>query len=215
MIYLIYPKDPTTSFLDILLDNFSSSISEGKVQVLNCEASDDSYSVAKKNIQAIPDDSKIIFMGHGTPSILYGGASQTFVKKSLIKSSDMDTFKNKTLILMSCYSASLLKSSRRIRNYSDSIGFGLLPSDLSETTVKSNVEKLKLNESDIKNYQQCLVDIFSKLIDLLLNTTNTTEQIVNKLRLLINTNINTNILEADNTKLASLLYFTNVDIHYD
>lgn len=215
MIYLIYPEDPTTSFLGEMLEKFSPSIEVGRVCLITCKASNESYEKAKKHIQEIPERSNVIFMGHGTPSVLYGGATELYPRQTLINLNEMHIFNNKTLILMSCYSTELLKSSRRQRNFADSIGFGLLPSDLSETVGKPYLEKLNLNKSDIKDYQQCLIDIFSELTDLLLNTTNTTEQIVDKLKLLINTKINTNILDFNNNKLASLLYFTNVEIHHD
>ncbi len=215
MIYLIYPEDPTTSFLDEILKTFTPSIEEGKVCLIACKASDDSYEEAKEKIRIIPENAKVIFMGHGTPSVLYGGAKESYLRQPLISLKEMHVFSNKTLILMSCYSTQLLESSRALRGFSDSIGFGLLPSDLSETIGKTHLEKLELDDSDIANYQKYLVEIFSRLTDLLLNSSHTTEQIVNKLRLLINTKINVNLLELNDYKLANLLYFTNAEIHHD
>jgi len=215
MIYLIYPVDPSISFLDKILERFSDSIEHGSVQLIRCEASDESYAIAKDTINEIPENSKIIFMGHGIPSAIYGGASELYERKFLISLREMNTFKNKTLVLMSCYSGKLLLSSRKDRNFSSSLGFGLLPSELLETKGKSKFEKLNLIESDIEDYQSCLVEMFCKLTDLLLNTTQTTEQIADKLKLFINTKINTCIFELDNRKLANLLYFTHEDMHHD
>lgn len=215
MIYLIYPSDPSTSFLDRLIEKFAASIEEGKVRLIECQALDISYEKSIEEIKKIPEHSKVIFMGHGTPTVLYGGASESFQRKALIELKDMSIFNNKTLILMSCYSTSLLKSSRKHRGYSDSIGFGLLPSDLSETKGKAYLDKLNLNKSNIEEYQICLVDIFEELTYLLLNTDKSTKQIVDRLKLLINTKINDNVLMLGNTALANLLYYTNVEIHQD
>lgn len=212
MIYLIYPSDSSTSFLDKLIDNFQQSISNNEVVVISCEANDISYSEAFKEIKKIPDNSSVIFMGHGTPEILYGGASLEYPRRALVNLNDMSVFKNKKITLMSCYSSQLLQSSRRQRNYADAIGFGLLPSDLSEIEGKSELEALQLDKSDIIKYQQCLVEIFSELTKLLLKNV-TIEKIIVKLRLIINSKINDSILVCNEVKLAHLLFYTVAHIY--
>jgi hypothetical protein len=215
MIFLVYPSDPSTHFLQQLLDQFSESIKVKKVCLIVCEASDMSYEEARRAMKETPEGSTIIFMGHGTPDKLYGGTNDNFSRKAFITIRDMPAFTNRTLIFMSCYSANFLKASRQIRNYNNSIGFGLLPSDLNEMQNKSQLNKLDFNESDINQFRQCLIEIFSELTNHLLTTNKSVEQVVDHIKLFINCKINSCILNEDNSKLANLLFYMNSEIHYD
>lgn len=166
-------------------------------------------------MKAIEENAVVAFIGHGTPDYLYGGASSNFLKKPLFSIEDMHHLMNKKAIFMSCYSEQLLKKSRRHRNYSDCIGFGLLPSDLQETHGKSYLERLDLNSVDIKDFQKSLVEIFTIVISSFLNSNVKTEEVVDSVKLSINMKINDSILKNKNIKLANLLYYFGSEIHFD
>jgi len=215
MIYLFYPNDSSIQFLDELLDFFSEEIKQERIIVIRCEASEESYKYCKEQLKNIEENSAFAFIGHGTPDFLYGGASNEFPKRPLFSIDDMHHLINKKAVFMSCYSEQLLIKSRRHRNYSDCIGFGLLPSDIQETNGKKYLEKLDLNSVDIYEFQKSLVDVFTIVIYSLLNDELNTEKIVDNVRLSINMKINENILINKNIKLANLLYYFDSEIHFD
>lgn len=215
MIYLFYPNDDSIKFLDSLLDTFAEEIHNGRICLIRCEASLKSYQICKDSLKNIPENSTVVFIGHGTPDCLYGGAKGEFLKQPLFSVEDMRYLINRRAIFMSCYSEKLLKKSRRQRKHSECIGFGLLPSDLEETVGKKYLEKLNLTMNEIEKFQNCLVDVFAKLISLLLNDDLNTVQVVDGVKLFINMRVNKEILIHKNIKLANLLYYFYNEMHFD
>jgi hypothetical protein len=215
MIYLFYPNDSTLQFLDSLLDLFFEEIELGHIIVIRCEASLVAYEYCKEQLKMTEKNSTVVFVGHGTPDFLYGGENNSFPKKPLFSIDDMHFLVNKKAIFMSCYSEQLLRKSRQHRAYSDCIGFGLLPSDIKETIGKNYLEKLNLNPVDICEFQKSLVEVFAKIISIILNENLRTEELVDKVKLFINMKINNNVLKNKNIKLANLLYYFYSEMHFD
>lgn len=73
MYYLIYPNDPTIYFMNPIIKKLKSYIEDGSLILINCDADLNSYKDSVKKIKEIPENSKVIFIGHSTNSILYGG----------------------------------------------------------------------------------------------------------------------------------------------
>ena len=106
MIYIVYPYDSTTKFL-LEIPNILQQKHGNVFTVINIEASDSSYAKGLELISKIPDDSLVLFMGHGQSDFLYGADSHEFEKKKFIGKSEIKIFSNKFLFSLSCILSSI------------------------------------------------------------------------------------------------------------
>jgi hypothetical protein len=215
MIYIIYPSDPSTSFLQEVLNDLKLLDLQNLLTVINCLPTDNSYQQAKEAINSIPDGALVYFMGHGTYKGLYGGENARFPKKLLICLKEMKVFKNKQLILFSCHSGKLLKSSREKRMFYSSIGFGLLPSEMSEVSTDSYLNILDLNLKDINNIQSKLSKIFTMLMSTSLSTEHNIDFYYGRLKLIIDSQISEEVLVNKDSKIANVLFSIRSNLYCD
>ncbi|MEZ9260522.1 hypothetical protein AB4125_23510 [Vibrio splendidus] len=207
MNYLIYPEDPSTSFMDVALNGVTTAGLGDKIEVITCSANDLSYKEAFTKIGDIPTGSRVIFIGHSTPTMLYGGESNTFTRKSLIHLDSMSNFKDKELVLISCFSSRLIESSRRHRNYARCIGFGLLPSELSEVDSHSGMRKIELDQDDIESFKTILASVVSDALCHMLEQDLDIFALFRYLKILLNKEANELIIKNKNGKLGELLFY--------
>lgn len=215
MIYIIYPSDSSTLFLQGIISPLRKNMSCENLKVIRIEASDESYQDAITEIALIPNSSFVLFMGHGTGTEIYGGESRDFSKKCLFKKNDMGIFKNKDLLLLSCYSSTLLQSSRTIRNYSNSIGFGALPSGMEEVNASSKLRKQNLDSLMIDDYKKVIVECVFQSILLSFNEEYSFEQLYHYLKLTINRKISRLVIDEEKRTLADLLFQLQLDIRFE
>lgn len=209
---IIFPTDKSTSFLKTIIKNLEDKNIE--FDLLDVLPDQKAYDSVIEKLTIIDDDDLVIFLGHGSPDRIYGGESEGFEKKHLVKNSEMSIFKNKNLFLLACDSSSLLKSSFNIAKIKKSIGFGPLPTDLIE--LNSNKFKaLGATEETIEEFKIQIINIISScLIHFLLEKKNQMSMLDLKdyIVLLINKEINNSILTNKNRPLADLLFFMKTDL---
>ena len=158
--YIIAPEDPTLDFLSPIYsdEHLGKFINGGIIKVGSC---DEGYVLAKEQVLAIPSGSLVLFLGHGTSKSLLG-INQTFEREVIWDLKSMASFKGQYLVLLSCHSSSLLKSSMPYRNNCDSVGFGLLPTDMLDVKPDRLLRGLELDQTDIDKYKSSLVKVFSE-----------------------------------------------------
>ncbi|PCH53896.1 MAG: hypothetical protein COC22_01450 [Flavobacteriaceae bacterium] len=211
MIYVVYPDDPSTTFLKEIITELQSASVD--IFVINVGASDDSYEQAYKEVDNISESSFIIFMGHGTDDELLGGESLDFKRKPFIKRNEMRIFREKSLILLSCNSEGLIKSSRRIAGFSDTLSFGALPTSVEEVENDSKLKKLGITEDIISEYKELLVHFMVESVLYAWQKGSSLELVYNYLRLCINRKISELVL-CDKRVLANLLFQMKQEMVY-
>jgi len=203
IIHIIVSIDPSTEFLFKVI----SSLGHLNINLIKIEPSDKSYKEGVENISKISKHSNIIFLGHGTSRILYGGESESFQKKELISIKTMNIFKNQNIFLLACDSALLLKSAFRFSQIKKSIGFGSLPTSIEEIENDKKLSKSGITDEIIEEYKKEIVDVVSSAFNYLYQNTNI-DFIVLKdyIDLLLLKKINKTVLEYNNPLLADLLH---------
>lgn len=209
MYYLIYPNDPTVYFMNPIIKILKSYIEDGSLVLIRCEANISSYQESIQQISRIPENSRVIFIGHSTASTIYGGHSIDFEKRPLLQLSQMSIFKNIELFLISCFSEKLLKSSRAYRNYSRCLGFGLLPSELEEVAAHPAMKKLILNQEDINIFKHHLADIFCSVLNYMISHNTSLDAAYNYFKIIIHKKTNELILNENNEKIAELFFYVS------
>ncbi|GAA4871838.1 hypothetical protein [Ferrimonas pelagia] len=205
--YIIFPNDPTTDFMDPVLDAVNNLVIDGSLKVIRCAADDPSYEKARREIQDIPPGSKVVFIGHSTSSMLFGGESVDYPRAALVKKDEMGLFKDRQLFLISCFSAGLMKSSRPFRNKASCLGFGLLPSEIGELGDHGNISKIGLTEEDILSFREILSEVMSYLVAHWLDDGKTLYSTYDLFKVLVNKKINDCLLKENNARLAELLFY--------
>lgn len=141
----IYPNDSTTAFLEpifVAICRWYNSVSVAG------DSSDDGFfdSISKRLCDESLDS--LIFLGHGSSSILYGCRFDI-----LLKTEDLVSWPNKTMVLFSCNSREFLKKMGATRY----IGFGFVPSGLDDINENTNFHNLNLSQlrSEDWEYVRC------------------------------------------------------------
>ncbi|WP_232582497.1 hypothetical protein [Photobacterium phosphoreum] len=205
--YIIFPNDPSLSFMNEVLIKLQSYIDDKSVNVISCDPDDASYIEARKTIQSIPLASKIIFIGHSTPSLIYGGMSVDYERKCLIDLASMSVFKDKEIVLVSCFSSKLLTSSRPHRNYSSGIGFGLLPSELGEIDAHNKMNKIGIEEGDITEFCGILSKVIANSVLYWIANDCRLIDVYHYLKILLNREVNEISLSNGNERVSEMLYY--------
>jgi hypothetical protein len=178
---IIYPFDPTTSFLlesfKYLEQNFSAVT---YYQVLPNEESHN------KCILLIPNYTRIIFMGHGSHQKLSGSRNENYNRDYLISFREICDLTGKNWILFSCNSNELIKKCSS--SIGSGIGFGDLPTDFNDIRgireYDSNAYK-NINEDIINEFKQSINWIISKSISQLFEKNLTTVELFYYIKILI------------------------------
>lgn len=212
MIYIVYPDDPSTAFLEPIVISLQSSGVE--LDIITVGASDDSYERACEAINDISGSIFTMFMGHGTDDELLGGESSDFKRKAFIKKSKMNIFKGHNLLLLSCDSEGLIKNSRRTAGFSSTLSFGALPTSYQEVENSQKLKKLGLTERSIKEFKEILVELVVNAVRYSLEKDSSLETVYNYLKLLINIEINRLVLKESNSTLANLLFQVKQEMTY-
>lgn len=157
-IVVIYPIDNTTDFLIPLFDFLVSLFPNCLVfrPVFNSKI----HSYINDNTQLI------IFLGHGTPSGIFGGTSENGDKNHLCDAEWGAHFFNEcSIILFSCNSADYLRNIKKYPiNLNNYIVFGDMPTDKEHVKHNQNLNKdywKTFNEEVLLFYMESLVDSVS------------------------------------------------------
>lgn len=206
-ILCIYPKDQTTEFLqpiyDILVEKFHA------VGLMGDPTDDDEYLEKLEN--RVKESDLIVFLGHGTSRQLYGFNFNPIVCE---ENANINWFKDKDLLLFSCYSADFLMR----YNLTPSIGFDVIPTSLIDVENRKfhNCDLSFLKQADLFNIRNKIVNIWKRtlfdIIDFNLDT----------FQINFNFNVNIEIVDVlvnreedkNYTTIADILYYIKDDMMY-
>lgn len=209
----IFPEDITLLFLEPLRNKLKQSY-----KVLEVLANDESHVKAIETIKTLPDDSTVIFIGHGASHCFYGACNDKYKRNLFINKSNFEVFRNKNLFAFSCRSSEFLDANKSILN--NYLSFGNLPTDWNEILAERNYGDpyylRNINEKEIIIFKEQLTTIilscfFSPEIIYDFNT------LYFNLRLYLNKEIaRLNLGEKNNSirALANLWYETKAEMDY-
>jgi hypothetical protein len=157
---IVFPEDPSTSFLDDIIKYLGKSVDSTMYDVVRVKPAEEFHEETLKEIQN-PQYKAIAFFGHGTSVSLYGARSADYKNENFIATKQFNVFKEKELILVSCDSSILLKKNKNA-GFSNSIGFGDLPTDWNDIQSAREVDANAYNgftEENLTLFKACLVEI--------------------------------------------------------
>ena len=211
MIYFIYGIDPTTNFLQNIIDTLE--INNIRVDVIRCNSNQDSYNETIDRIKLIPDGATVIFLGHGKSDQLYGGQDSNLERRSLINIKGMSILRGKKLLAIACDSANLIKSSMKLSGLVKAIGFKELPTEMNEVVDNKRLVDQGISIEDINDYKNIIVTTIAKsLVCYSRDGGNNFYLLYDYIELLINKEINTSVIKKRNARLAKLLYQMKADM---
>lgn len=158
-LYFIHALDETTSFLGIFQKKFQENF-------FVIEPNKESVANSIKYLQQIPENSIVVFLGHGYSKGLYTPESNIFEKYIFIdKSNGNELFVNKKVILLSCRSSEFISQLNSVERI---IGFGNILSSPEELAIEADLETGRyrnLSEDDINffntSYCFAIIDTLS------------------------------------------------------
>lgn len=154
-IVVIYPEDPSIDFLHPLFDGL-------KALFPNIIVHRPKHGASLHTM--IDDDTQLVlFIGHGTPSGLFGGVDENGEKKMLCDiPSGAKLLQDCSIVLFSCnsndYFIKLQRNSAQIKNY---IIFGDMPTDWTHISHNREIESdywSDCNEEHLSFYKSSLVE---------------------------------------------------------
>lgn len=162
-LFIFHSLDETTKFLDVFKNHF-------KDNYYTIETSNESIENSIEFMKQIPENSTLVFLGHGHSSGLYSPETTNFEKKIIIDISlGNEIFNNKNTILLSCNSNQFI---RKISKFNSIIGFGNIISSMTEVSIEA--EHLtgiyrNVNNNDIdffnKSYSESIIFALKKIIN--------------------------------------------------
>lgn len=210
MIYFIYPIDKTTEFLLQIPNRILEKSGRESGNIITIFPNDDSYNSCLDEIANLPDSSIVIFMGHGQDNILWGAESEIYKKKPLIVRNQVKIFSNKHLFCLSCNSNEFLRSTFNFSKIISSIGFGSLPTEITEVNNNRRLKELGINIEVIFNYKEILVELVTESFCDMLDKGLTFNDLSNNFSLRLNKKISEVILKdkksVDMKILSDLLF---------
>ncbi|WP_339875867.1 hypothetical protein [Olleya marilimosa] len=206
MITVIISIDPSTNFLFDIVDSLKSNSID--FELIEIHPNIDSYKSCLDNIANLPENTTILFLGHGQDDQIYGGELlDDFPKQPLVKRNEMGIFKNQNLFLLACDSASLIKSSFRIAKTNKAIGFGPLPTEIEEVKNDKKLANEGITLETIELFKQAINEtVIISLLEYFRDESKDFIFLKDYLNLHLNKRINKAILEEDNRNLADLLF---------
>lgn len=206
MITVIVSIDPSTQFLFEIIEKLKSNSID--FELIEVHPNNKSYKDCLVKIAELPDNTTILFLGHGQDNQIYGGELlKDFPKQPLVKINEMGIFKNQNLFLLACDSASLIKSSFRIAKTNKAIGFGPLPTEIEEVQNDKKLVNKGITLDTIELFKQAINEtIIISLLEYFKDDSKDFIFLKDYINLHLNKRINKAILEEDNRNLADLLF---------
>ncbi|MFC0774278.1 hypothetical protein [Terrimonas alba] len=205
MLHIIYPQDETTQFLVRIPEIIRSRFGPESIQLTKIYPDEKSHSSSIDFIENLPDESIVLFMGHGEDDCLFGAEGPHFPRKKLIDRANIKIFGNKYLFCLSCYSSLFLKATFRFSNIIHSVGFGSLPTEMSEVENDKRMISQGVNIAVIKSYKNTLVELTAAAFCDMLDYRFPFYEISNYFLLRLNKKISEVILNDKSDKEARIL----------
>ncbi len=218
MISIIYPIDTSTKFLLQIFDSLLNKFGPELIHIHYIEPSEKSYDEGISFIESVNENSLLVFLGHGQNDLLFGAEAEGFEKRPFIKRNDFRIFKDKYLFSLSCYSNELLKSSLGNSGIINSIGFGILPTDMSEVENNKRLKELGITKATIQQFKDVLIELVTNAFSTMIINGLNFSQLSELLLLLLNRKISEVILSnkanPENRILADLLFHMKSEMSY-
>ncbi len=193
----IFPEDKTLDFLKPLINKISK-----KIEVIYLR--ENNVDTIKERINLLPNESNIIFIGHGASHCLYGAVSNN-EKTIFINSSNINILSNKNIVTVACRSSEFLFSNKETVN--NLLGFGNIPSDYDEVTIERDYNDVNylysIEKEDLEYYILNLTRILTICIVSFISH-NSIEQLYFELRLYFNKEISKLLEEKEIKKYNEL-----------
>lgn len=199
----IHALDESTSFLSVFQEEF-------KENFFVIEPNNESVENAIKYIQKLPNNSIVVFLGHGHSRGLYTPESNVFEKYTFVdRSNGNDLFLNKKVILLSCRSREFIS---KITSAEEIIGFGNILSSPEEIRIEADLETGHFRDVSKDDIHYFNLSYCYAIIQALLNYKNGSyhfKQIPVLIEFYINQKINETLLEKsteNRAEIAKLLF---------
>lgn len=203
MIYIIFPEEESTLFLYDICSNIEKSLGKESFSLIKVTADEQSYQAAVEEVKSLPENSFILFIGHGHSDKLYGVLSYSDI--ALFDTNTMHIFAGKNLFAVACNSSILLRKAYNRFSLKSSIGFGDLPTDTAELEIKK-FKKLGVNEKHLEQFKVIMVEVISEALIGFCKKDLNVDYLFSYLKLLLNKKISEIALEGKNRILAELVF---------
>lgn len=202
-LYFIHALDKTTSFLTVFREHFGESF-------YTIEPNETSVKNSIEYIQEIPENSIVVFLGHGHSTGLYTPEASSFEKYIFIDKFNVnELFINKKVILLSCRSSEFVT---KINLANQIIGFGNILSSTDELMVEADLETgvyRNLSEDDINFFNSAYCFAIINALKNYKKGSYNFKQLPNLIEFYINQKINEILLKKDiknRVEIARLLF---------
>lgn len=223
-ILIIHPEDSSTKFLDRIKNHLICNQKE-VIHHFNIKPSDYSKSKCIETIQQYPENSFIIFLGHGKSNSLYGSKGKYYENKdavskdaiienphlyyydeSFINETNIQIFKNKNIFCLACNSNEKIGNLAIEYGANTFLGFGDIPTSVSEFK-----EKYKSVSNDLVRYMKSEINyIIKKSLYIGIRDNLSFEELNNYITFITNQRISDILINhkknADRYKLTDNLY---------
>jgi len=211
MIYVFHAIDPTTAFLSQIVQELQGRNIE--VEVIEILPSNESYAAALAILRELPDQSTILFLGHGQFDKLYGGESPEFAKATFVGKNQMNIFANKKLFALACNSVDLLHDCRFSSGIIKAIGFASLPTEMKEVEASKTLKVIGVDQVVLDDFKEILIRSVSQaFIYYVKRDVSDFHTLLDYFRLLISREINKSAIEGDKWALVNLLFLVKSKI---
>jgi len=200
MLYFIHPIDDSTKFLEQIYINAIEVLGKDSVTVFAFKG-DHKF---RNEIEELPENSNIFFLGHGRSDKLYGVMSES--DEAFVSSDEMSIFNGQNLFTLACQSSELLKSTFKKTEINHSIGFGYLPTTHEEVLKIRNIRKKNISEADIEQFKSVIVSCVSGSVIEMYSKNESFDYLNSYLRLLLHREMNNSVLDRNESGVANLIY---------
>lgn len=196
---IIYPSDPSTEFLQEIINNTNELVSKKINKVLPND-----FKKTLHEIKTSDGVTTILFLGHGFSGGLYGGCHNPQYRTPFVSTiNGIHTFESKKIILLACRSSEYIDSLEE--TYHSAIGFGNIVTSQQDLKTKSEIFRYS---NSINIFRSDLLDLFSKSLNEAIKMEYTFLQFYNGLKLRMNKYICSHSISSNvNEKIAGELMF--------
>lgn len=200
MLYFIHPIDDSTEFLEQIYINAINELGNVHVTVFAFKGENE----FRSEIESLPANSNIFFLGHGKSDRLYGVMSES--NEAFVSSDEMSIFNGQNLFTLACQSSELLKSTFKKTEINHSIGFGYLPTTDEEVLKIRNMRNKNISSAEIEQFKSIIVSCVSESVIEMHCKNESFDYLNSYLRLLLHQEMNNSVLDQNESGVANLIY---------
>ncbi len=159
-VHVIFPRDETTNFLMDIVYCLNDLEDEDYIELdLRRLNSQEDHNLAIQELEELPNNELIVFLGHGTSCALSGSSTTEHNHGVFIENDGLKVFEHKKILLLSCKSNEYLESEAYNCGIKGAIGFPNLITDDSETSYPEDPAQIEgLTVEDIENFRKVITD---------------------------------------------------------